>query len=236
MKQAVFAEKHRHEQVEQVLRRIVLAHVRAHALYKIEIEPVHPVHPVRKHLSVRNQALVTNRFNQFNLFVPVRQPARALAWSAPKRNRSSAEPSRHWRHRQPARAPRSTQEARATESASTGLLGPFLTVVSGLTRFGRPPVGPSGQRLGRTDNSFGRVVIVAGARCVRLIGVSEGNQMSYTTKAAFLFKSTWKWVKWTHSESNSHAAIASKATELGANGYDLGQCDHFESARFPLSR
>jgi hypothetical protein len=59
---------------------------------------------------------------------------------------------------------------------------------------------------------------------------------SYTTLAAFQCKDKWIWVRWTHNEPNSHAAIISKAKELGAAGWDFGQAEHHETSRYPVSR
>jgi hypothetical protein len=64
----------------------------------------------------------------------------------------------------------------------------------------------------------------------------EKRLLSYTTLAAFQFKDTWRWVRWTHNEPNHHKAIPLKGEELGANAWDFGQAEHHETSRFPVSR
>jgi len=60
--------------------------------------------------------------------------------------------------------------------------------------------------------------------------------MTYTTKAAFLVRHRWTWVKWRHAEPNSHAAITSKARELNADAWDFGNADHYPTDQFPVTR
>ncbi len=57
-------------------------------------------------------------------------------------------------------------------------------------------------------------------------------KISWTTRAAFFVGGAWKWVRWTHNEPNSHAAIIAKSAELGASCHDFGQADHAETSRF----
>jgi hypothetical protein len=59
--------------------------------------------------------------------------------------------------------------------------------------------------------------------------------MTYTTRAAFFIVDRWRFIRWTHSESNLHAAVYAKAVELGARGYDTGNADHEETSRYSFS-
>jgi hypothetical protein len=59
---------------------------------------------------------------------------------------------------------------------------------------------------------------------------------TYRTRAAFSFKGSWRWVTWNHNEGNSHAAILTKKTELGADGCDFGNSDHAELSRWNHTR
>ena len=58
----------------------------------------------------------------------------------------------------------------------------------------------------------------------------------YRTKAAFSRKGKWGWVTWTHQEPNKHAAIIAKGHELGAEGWDFGNADHYSVSDYPGGR
>ncbi len=58
----------------------------------------------------------------------------------------------------------------------------------------------------------------------------------YKTRAAFSRRGKWGWVTWTHQEPNKHAAIIAKGRELGAEGWDFGNADHYSVSDYPAGR
>lgn len=60
--------------------------------------------------------------------------------------------------------------------------------------------------------------------------------LRYKTRAAFLRRGKWGWVTWEHREPSKHAAIIAKGRELGAQGWDFGNADHYSMADYPAGR
>lgn len=60
--------------------------------------------------------------------------------------------------------------------------------------------------------------------------------LRYKTRAAFLRRGKWGWVTWEHREPSKHAAIITKGRELGAQGWDFGNADHYSMADYPAGR
>lgn len=65
---------------------------------------------------------------------------------------------------------------------------------------------------------------------------SNPTDRRYKTRAAFLRRGKWGWVTWTHEEPSKHAAIITKGRELGAQGWDMGNADHYSMADYPAGR
>lgn len=59
----------------------------------------------------------------------------------------------------------------------------------------------------------------------------ETTNNTHRTHAAFLISGRWVWKTWYSAHASKHAAIVSKAEELGAKGFDCGQADHDEIGR-----
>lgn len=55
---------------------------------------------------------------------------------------------------------------------------------------------------------------------------------THRTRAAFLISGRWTWRTWNNCHASSHAAIITKARELNAGGYDVGNSDHDELSRW----
>jgi hypothetical protein len=51
-------------------------------------------------------------------------------------------------------------------------------------------------------------------------------QILFHSRTPFRIKNVWVWKAWMNEHANKHAAIISKADELGASHWDFGQADH----------